>query len=152
VKKKLNVIRWTTLVSRKRITYRRSKSRQQRKGDKISYHARFEALASVLKIYVVRDMTRCRLVHGNRCSGVACCLHLHISPRTIDCHEYEGSKKAAAEASLIICKSTERYFWIWLNLVFSCRVPHYVCLSVLRLIVKAIYHFVNKHNVNLSCY
>jgi hypothetical protein len=57
----------------------------------ISYHARFEVLASVLKIHVVRDMTRCRLVHSNRCLGLACCLHLQSSPRTIDCHEYEDA-------------------------------------------------------------
>jgi len=37
----------------------------------ISYHARFEVLASVFNIRVVRDMTRCRLVHGNRCLGLA---------------------------------------------------------------------------------
>ena len=78
----------------------------------IAYHARFEILASVLNIHVVRDTTRCRLVRGNRCLGLACCLHLQSSPRTIDCHEYEGSKQAAAETPLIICKSTERYFLI----------------------------------------
>jgi len=76
----------------------------------ILYHARFEVLASVLNIHVIRDMTRCRLVRGNRCLGLACGLHLQSSPRTIDCHEYEGSKQAAAETSLIIPKSTERYF------------------------------------------
>lgn len=76
----------------------------------VSYHVRFEVLAPVLKIHVVKDMTRCRMVHGNRCSGVACCLHSQSSPRTIDCHEYEGRKQAVAEKSVIICKSTERHF------------------------------------------
>jgi hypothetical protein len=54
-------------------------------------HARFEVFASVLKNHVC-DITRCGLVLGNRCSAVACCLHLLSSPRTVDCHEYEGIK------------------------------------------------------------
>jgi len=63
-------------------------------------------------------MTRCRLVHGNRCLGLTCCLHLRSSPGTIDCHEYEGSKQATAETSLLyvnLRSATSECDWILLS-------------------------------------